>query len=243
VKVLLPLMALVAAGGTVAGGGVYLATRGGAEEEAPPAAQATATASPLVTPDVKGQLWRWVNVTVVIPEGSDVYALLKHYGMDVNPPDGGPVLEIVRDANPSDEYASSLLIDADTGGILRDNVRDEDRQAIDQVFQTLAVSPLDLAAAPWPYKNEVPPDIRRDSAGGLSFVRPGPDTGLDVYIALSDPGGVEVVGLRNGRSVATAFLDSGGNLVKDLSHVVPADLPPFERWLAALRLCGQEVEC
>jgi len=38
-----------------------------------PAVQPTAAPTTAVTPAVKGQLWRWVNVTVVIPEGSEVH--------------------------------------------------------------------------------------------------------------------------------------------------------------------------
>ena len=247
-KLFLPLLAVVAIGGATAGGGVYLASRGETVEEVPrPAAdlQTTPTATPTTQPEqppVKGQLWRWVNVTVVIPEGSDVYANEEHVPTDIKPPDGGSGLRIIRDTNPSDNSSSSVLIDAETGAILQRDVQPADRAAIDEVLASLNVAPLDRATAAWPYNGDAPLDLPREQFANFSFIRLPHDTGLDVYSAINDPGGAGI-GIKNGRSVATVYLDDAGKLATDTSAVLPQDMAVFQRWLATVKLCGAEVRC
>ena len=248
-KLFLPLLVVVAIGGATAGGGVYLASRGETVEEVPrPAAdlQTTPTATPTTQPDeapVKGQLWRWMNVTVVIPEGSDVYVTEESVPPDIMPPDGGSGLRLNRDTNPNDTTWSAVLIDAATGTMLREEVLPEDRAAIDQVLGTLKVVPLDRATAPWPYNGDPPRALSRETAGDMSFIRPTPDTGLRVYGGIEDPGGGEFIGITNGRSAATVTIDATAKLVASTTSVLQEDEIVFERWLAAVKLCGRGVEC
>ncbi len=248
-KLLLPLLALLAIGCSAAGG-VYLATRGETVEEVPrPAAdlQTTSAATPTPAaeqPPAKGQLWRWVNVTVAVPQGSDVYVVQTSYPPEVNPPDGGPVLTLARDTNPSDEFSSSLLIDAEDGTILRDNVLKEDRAAIDEVLGTLMVAPLDRATAAWPYKDEAPPDLPRERVGNISYIRPAPESGILVYGTLNDPGGTCGVSVTNGRSGVGVYVDEATRtLVTHTERLLPEDKPVFERYLATVKLSTSEAAC
>ncbi len=254
-KLLLLLLALVAIGGSAAGGGLYLASRGETVEEVPPPTgdpQALPTVPPTAPPATPpaGQLWRWVNVTVVIPEGSDVFVSEEGVPPSIKPPNGGTALRIMRvryvyqpETLTEAELVSSVLIDAENGAILREEVLAEDRPAIDQVLQTLTVGPLNPATAPWPYNGEPPSDLARESFGNISFIRPSPDSGLYVYTAIGDPGGGAGIGAKNGRSVALAYVDSAGRLVTDTTHVLPEDVAVFDGWLTTVKLCGSEVQC
>lgn len=235
---------LIALAAAIAAATVSLAC--GQEEEAvsPEATGTPASIQPSPTPIVKGQLWRWLNVTVVIPAGSDLYVVQTSYGPEVNPPDGGAVLELVKDVGGNTDLSSSLLIDADSGSVIRDNVRDEHRAEIEAILETLTVQPLDISTTSWPYNGEPPPDAQRDAFAGISFIRPSPETGLKVYTAINDPGGWGSVGIANGRSGAVVSIDPGtGKLTRDTEHVVSSDSDIFDRWLGAIKLCGKEVVC
>jgi len=199
------------------------------------------TATPTPAPAAKGQLWRWVNVTVVKPERPDIFVFRSVL------PDGTRWgVEIMRVREPKTvteaELVSSVLIDAETGAIVREEVLPEDRAAIDEVLRTLKVGPLDRATAPWPYSAELPADLPRETAGGMSFLRPDPASGIHLTGGLADPGG-EFIGITNGRSTVVIGLDSTGSLDVDSAHVVPEDREVLERWASQVKLCGVEVEC
>jgi hypothetical protein len=217
-----------------------------AEPTPTPAPAETPTATPTPAPAARGQLWRWVNVTVVIPEDSDVFVFSS--GL---PPDGaGYGVEIRRvryvyqpETLTEAELVSSVLIDAETGAIVREEVLPEDRAVIDEVLRTLKVGPLHRATAPWPYSAELPGDLPRETTpNGISFITPSSETGLQVYGAINDPGGYGV-GITNGRSTVTISLDSTGGLNVDSAHVVAEDREVLERWASQVKLCGVDLEC
>lgn len=249
-KLLLSLVAALAVGGSAAGGVVYLASRGGAEEELRPAqaleptsglpaAEVTTPQSLSASPSAQGQLWRWGNVAIVIPPDPHLFVFTS--GL---PPDGaGLGLEILRDTEPGDNVKSSVLVDADTGAIVRDEVLPEDQAVMDAVLQSITVGSLDRRIAPWPYENALPADAVRETAADVSFIRPVPASGIHVYGGLGDPGGY-FVGITNGRS--TLVIDAelnGGVFSADFTHVLPEDREAFERWVSQIKVCAVDVKC
>jgi hypothetical protein len=203
-----------------------------------------ATAIPAITPGPGVTLWRWVNVTVVIPDSSDVHLKRTYYASDVNRPDGGPVLQFAREVSGDPDGASWLLIDGESGRVIRDDVRDEHRAEYDAILRTLTVGQLDRAIAPWPYNKGPPAELTREKAGDISFLRPSPETGLDVYTSVGFPGGSVAVGIANGRSTLGLYVDSEtGALSQNHEQLLAADRDVFERWAATVKLCGGDLPC
>ncbi|HSP55766.1 MAG TPA: hypothetical protein VLS25_09280 [Dehalococcoidia bacterium] len=216
------------------------------EEAAAPAPTFSPTPlSPSSAPAVKGQLWRWVNVTVVIPDGSEVQASPQDASPDLKPPSGGRALQLVRE-DPSAGTISSVIIDAETGAILLKEVLDKDRPAIEDVLATVAVAPLDPLTAPWPYTGSAP-DEAVERLGNLQFVRPDPASGIQLYQGVSDsfgpsPVALEYLRITNGRSTAIVDLNTGARLEHN-ETIVADDGPAFERLVAAMSVCGKDAKC
>jgi len=250
-----PLLAvsalLVACIGTA---GAYVIASPGGEEEvvqqvetatpsASPTPEPLPTVAPLPPPTLAPgvTLWRWVNVTLLIPDDSGVTfehtVIYSTAGEAV-----GQGIDVEK-ADASDPQVSShILIDAQNGAIFQENVRDEHRALFDAVIATLVVITLDSSTAAWPYNGD-PPEARRENSLEFSFIRPTPDTGLDVYGGIGDPGGA-FVGITNGRSGATVSAKSDtAELVKDLTHVSPEDMATFQRWVDAVFPCNEGHPC
>ncbi len=194
--------------------------------------------SPLVPTATPGPdvLYRWVNVTVLIPDGSGIGAAPGVVG--------NPLHFVIAKVDPEDSrITSTVVLDSENGAIVEEEVLDEHREEIDRVLATLSVGPFERSSAPWPYTGELTPDlVRENEGGGISWIRPSPSTGLYAGWGLADPGGF-FVDLRNERSTAFASLDAAGTLAFDTSAVVAEDLPVFERWLATVKQCDAETKC
>ncbi len=217
----------------------------GQEEDPPPAARMQAAGTPTAMPSspaVKGQLWRWVNVTVVAPEGSDVTIGRGTVPTDVRP-EGGPGLGPVIQHGGDPAKASYVIIDAVTGDVLQDRVASEDRAAIDEVLRTLAVSPFDAAVKSWPYQGELPAEAQRQRSGGISYVVPDPASGVEVGGGIADPTG-SFIRISNGRSTMLISLDTQtGALSPQAVAMSPQDEAPFDRYLSSVRVCGRDLQC
>lgn len=215
------------------------------EEAVPPEATAAPTLTPVPafpTPAVKGQLWRWVNVTLVLPEGSPVTI-----GRGTIPEGlkgaGGPGMGPTIDHGGVAELASYVVIDAVTGEILQDRVSAEDRAAIDEVLKTIAVNRFDEADKGWPYQDALPAASERQVWGGMSYVIPDPASGVTVGGGINDPGG-PFIEISNGRSKIGITLDAEtGELSPYPIALSPQDEAPFDRYLAAIQICGRDVQC
>ncbi len=245
-KLLLPLLALVAIGGSAAAGGVYLATRGETVEEVPrPNADLQTAASPTAQPDqppAKGQLWRWVNVTLVVPEGSPVTIGRGTVPTEVRP-EGGPGMGPTIDHGGDPAAASYVIIDAVTGEILQDRVAPSDRAAIDEVLRTLDVSRFDETDKGWPYRDELPVAGERRVWGGMSYVVPDPASGVNVGGGINDPG-APFIEVSNGRSKIGISLDAEtGALSRYSVALSPQDEVPFDRYVSAIQICGRDAQC
>ncbi len=241
-SILLGFAGLFAAAGVATG--AYVAIPDSGEEELlqdlPTATAATAaspsslapTSAPAITPGPGVTLYRWVNLTVLIPHGSGISAGPNFAGARLGQTVGFSIVEV--DPNDS-RIASTVVLDSETGAITEEQVLDQHREEIDRVLATLSVGPFERSSAPWPYIGEPTPDLVRETEGGISWIRPSPSTGLYVGWGLADPGGF-FIDLRNERSTAFAsFNDAAGTLAFDTSAVAEGDLPVFERWLATVK--------
>lgn len=213
------------------------------EEAVPPDATLGPTVTPVPTSPtaaVKGQLWRWVNVTVFVPEGSPVTV-----GRGTIPDGlkgaGGPGMGPTIDhGDPA--AASYVIIDAVTGEILQDHVSPEDREAIDDVLKTLAVTPFDEAEKGWPYADTVSAGERR-AEFGMSYVVPDPASGITVGAGIADPC-CPFIEVSNGRSTVFVLRDEETNtLSREPVAVSAQDESPFERFLSAVKACGPDIKC
>jgi len=238
-------------------GGVYLAGTGGEEEvvqqleTATPSVSATpagGTPSALqaLTPGPGVTLWRWGNVTVLIPDTSDITAYPDTIYLDDTGSQSRPGLRVIK-TDPDDSRISSyVLIDAEDATIFSQDIREEHQIDLELVLRTVGVSPFDSSTAPWPYNPDPPSDLSFSSSLGYHYPVPPRATGLYTYSAIADFGenAGGFVGIRNGRSVATVRWDRAtGELAKDLSYVSPDERPVFRRWVDAVVLCSEEAPC
>jgi hypothetical protein len=179
-----------------------------------------------------------VNVTVLVPDKSGIYA-----GPGVVDYPGKPLHFVISIVDPEDSrIASTVVLDSENGAVVEEQVLDEHRKEMDRVLATLSVGPFERATAPWPYNGEPSPDLVRENAGGISYVRPSPASGLYVGAGIGDPC-CPFIDLRNERSVAfIQFRPVGGTsghsayeTVYDTSGVHEEDKPVFDRWLASIK--------
>lgn len=270
-----PLWALagVALLGTAGFVGALVVASSGGEEEViqqvetatPPVG--TPAETPTITPSPAGcdpnpspppgtKLWRWVNVTVLLPDEPGFLAFPETIPAEVKPPEGGLGLNI-RAFDPSNNTIwSSVVIDAQDGSMLREEVRPEHQAAMQEAKETAAVCPFDPATAQWPYNGEPQTSAKREVWFGMSILRPDPATGIIVEISIGSSGGrgevspaeCEIAGksmsVSNGRSTAFVWVDANTeSLCKDVSYVKPEDSDAFQRYLSDVMLCGKEIDC
>jgi hypothetical protein len=202
-----------------------------------PAASVAATATqPARTPGPGETLWRWGNVTLLIPAGFESWVTTEPG------PEGTPGV-LLRDTEfvPGDQ--TYVLIDAENGAILKNEVREKDSKIISMLLSTLTVAPIDAASAGWPYDDDAPPLAERATAAGLSYLEPLPETGFHVYQGIGDPF-CPFVGLRSAASTVVTYIDPESNsLTVDLSRVNAVDRDAIERWVATVKICGSEAQC
>jgi hypothetical protein len=205
----------------------------------------TASAAAQFPPAASGAtLWRWVNVTLVVPDNGRFEVERDSDPPEARPPDGGPVLKLYKTSGdgPSAIPTSWILLDARTGAVIRQNVGEADRAEIDAVLGTLSVAPLDVSTARWPYSTELPTNVTRETfGGGMSFIRPAPDTGMLVGGSIGDPGGPGL-SISNGISGLGVGIDPAtGTLILDTQFLQPEHAPVFMRWADSVKLCGSEI--
>ena len=223
---------------TLAAAALLLASCSDAEEELPQDAAQAVPSATATTPTalVEGQLWRWLNVTVFVPEGSKVVVV-----RGTIPPQmrgaGGPGLELI--VNHDDGSVSNMGIDATTGETVFDTVAAEDRAVIDEVLKTLAVTPFDEAAKGWPYQEVPAPDVEQHGW----YVIPDPASGVQISSGRGDPGG-PFIDVSNGRSTIQITYDAqAGAVSRQSGSVSPLDEAAFDRYFSSIQSCAKDARC
>ena len=173
--------------------------------------------------------------------GTGIFPRTTHVGPVEKPPNGGPAIEIIRHVEGLN--TSNALVDAETGAILSEDIRPEDRATMDEVLRTVTVETLDRSNASWPYNNGDPPTVlAKNGSGDFGFIQPEPSTGFHVWEGLSTPGG-PFIRLESVSSAAHVSLDRDGNLKVEISAGTEEDRPILDRWLAEVRRLDRSAQC
>ena len=182
------------------------------------------------------QVIRWVNVTVEVPEDSGLVVTRDFWGEKPRTP------AII--ISPLEKVETGVVIDAETGAVLFDKVRPQDRAVIDAVLKTVRVSPLDRSTAPWPYSGE-PPNVPREEVGSITYTPPDPAAGISVTVQIGDgiadgrdarPGS-GTIAVTNGRS-AFGIDAATGEVYEETARILPEDKEAFDRFLSSLQRAG-----
>ena len=200
-----------------------------------PTADETPTASPPCDPNRTSapgaKLWRWGDLTVSIPEGSEVLAA------------GGTAQdgEIVVVLNLTSAPDKGLVVSAETGAVLTDQSA-EQRAVIDPVLATVSVCPFDPKVAPWPYTSKVPEGARL-TYGKLSYLEPDPATGIEVSGGLACAGSTRNSGCHRFLGVRSAsssmYIDWESGAVIEPADIAPEEQEAFDRYLASVQVVAQ----
>jgi hypothetical protein len=250
---LLSTIAGVALLGVAGVTGALVISRMGGEEETARQAETATPSAPLLTPGPGVTLWRWMDVSVLIPDDSGIRASPDVIYFD----DQGTVSrEGFRFGkfDPEDPNVFSYaLIDAKDGTIHRMEIHEKHRAEMELVLSTVSVGPLDPATAPWPYNGDPPGpwnDPTTELAGPWPYIPPAPGSGMYADFTASAYGCsgtcpwvecellFESISVRNGRSHAFIGMDSvSGAVCKHVSNVHPDDLAAFQRFLDRTEQC------
>jgi len=198
---------------------------------------------------------RWVNLTVTISADSDI-----HYARLSSAPEAvargimGPVLLLTTGGD-----GSTVVIDAETGQVIHDDVLAAERAAFDAVLAAVEVVETEVRegpGAPWPYGSTLP-STPRERWHTISYVRPHPDSGISVQIGISDfigpppPASGPDIRVFNGRSqmhvswTGEVFLTGGSTLSlaefvqaesRLLEGIHPDDRAAFQRFAQAIEI-------
>lgn len=251
---LIALAGLVVAGGTIAGGGL-IASPGGEEEvvqqvetatpdlsstpgasipaQSPSPEATPAACDPNPTAPAGAKVWRWGDVTVIIPEDSGVRAV-GDFGAEAK-----PFLAI----SPEEDIDARTVVDARTGAVLADHSQGDKEPAIQAVVATISVCPLDTGTAPWPYTGE-PPEAGRMTFGKLGYLEPDPASGIQVmgrtYCGVSSTG---TEGCRYSLAARSArsslYIDTETGKTIEPSKIASEDQEAFGRFFAAVSIEAQ----
>jgi len=211
-------------------------------------------AAPL-TPGPGVTLWRWMNITVLIPDESRITVGPAPIILGDEGRQWRPGVDLVKD-DPDSGITSRVVIDAENGKVFSRDVAAQQRAEMDSVVASVEVSPFDPATAPWPYNGDPPAQAAKEISYGMTLPRPDPAAGILVTAYTGSGGGrgdappaechggSEGLSIWNGKSQAFVWIDANtGALCKDVTYVQSADSAAFERFLAQVQRCGKDVQC
>lgn len=208
-----------------------------------------------LTPGPGVTLWRWMDVTLVLPEGAGVGASPTVFYFDAEGRQSVEAISVGKFDPENPAIFSQVQIDARKGTVLSSKILDQHRSELEVVLASMAVGPLNVSTAPWPYNGDPPADAARESSFGMSFVRPDPATGIIIepQIGASARGGdgppseCEVgeysISVRNGRSSAHYWLDPVTNVLCKSESLNADDAAAFERLFSDIKRCDKEIPC
>jgi hypothetical protein len=179
-------------------------------------------------------LWRWLNLTVTIDDGSGITVVREVAGPGYFPPEGGPIMTLRRNGE------SEVILHAETGQVVRQLVSDSDRVFLEEAITTICVEDAtDMSRLPWPY-GQLPPDKAKTERGNLRYWEPEPASGIDTAFrcGVGVDGEGCFVAISNGRSRRGIRADSGAIIV-EADSIASSDNAAFERWTQAVELIKQ----
>jgi len=158
-----------------------------------------------------------------------------------------------------DTDESMLIIDAQTGEVVYDDVLPAERAAFDAVLATVEVVEAEVAAepgAPWPY-GSTPPETPRKQSNSISFLPPDPRAGISVgfmdvdFLGPGPPWSGPYIRVFNGRSqmhvswYGQVLVTGGGEFTLDqfveadpslLEGIHPDDREAFQRFARTIEI-------
>lgn len=198
---------------------------------------------------------RWVNLSLTIPADSDIhYARMSSAPQAVAQGIMGPVLVLTTGGDKS-----LVVIDAETGQVVYDDVLTAERSDFDAVLATVEVVETDVseeAGAPWPYGSTLP-STPRERWGPITYIAPDPGAGISVdmlkvdYAEPQPPGSTTAIRVFNGRSqlhvtgAGDLSVTGGGQFTLAgfiqaepalLEGIHPDDREAFQRFVQAVEL-------
>lgn len=216
------------------------------DDLAGPSTSPTTTAT--VTPTSTGP-WIAPQGTPVVREG---WTSTRRLELTYAAPDGSegpvsswygePVIEL-RTAS----HDARVVISAESGLLISDDGVDS-RIKLQEILDTVRLSPLDPATAPWPYTGTVPEE-RRKSYGQVSFVSPDPLSGITVALGIADLAGPnadparscgKILSVGNWRS-SMAISPCDGKPWPETVRMDPLDQSAFDAFLASVQLLPEPL--
>jgi hypothetical protein len=182
------------------------------------------------TPGPGATLWRWGNVTVIVPDDSGI-AVSRYIAPPQRlPPNGGPEIDLIRGD-------SQVGINGTTGAVTYKQVQAEDIADFDGAIATIRVAETNSSSLlAWPFGSEQPTDLKRQQ-GNLLYWEPDPASGVVSYYSCGagpNAGGC-VIGIENSRSRRAIDVDTGEVVV---DSVAPEDAEAFDRWTQTVETAG-----
>jgi len=170
-------------------------------------------------------LVRWGDLVIRVPENSMVTVSRESLPKEEYPPDGGLVVYL-------EKSPSRLIVSAETGYVLYDAIKEEDRAAFDEITATITVGAPRQGSLGWPYATDAPPEPR-GTYGGLTYAEPDLSSGIQLHKMSGY--GLEYLRVSNGRS--TLFINARTGAVLEQDTVILADdQAAFERFVATVDL-------
>jgi hypothetical protein len=175
--------------------------------------------------------YRWANISVERPEGSDIYVTRDFDIFSRGGDRSTPTIELWR---LKEDGGGNLLIDAETGKVLWDTVEARDRAGFDVMLSTLRFEGSDAPTNVWPYSDTAPRgpqrEVQIDRDTTVVFFEPDPAAG----IALATDGAS--VQIRTARWIRA--IDRKGALASDFGRgqLGPADVQALDRFILSTEL-------
>jgi hypothetical protein len=213
------------------------ATPTASASETPSASVAATATQPARTPGPGETLWRWGNVSVIVPDESGII-VRRDLAHPTNPGDGGPMICLTV-AHPDTGLYSAMCVDADTGAVLSREVAEVDKTSIDSAIATLRIDVAAADSLPWPY-SPVRPEEGKQRQKNVTYWEPDPAAGVTVHLVVSDfVGGTgEFLVLQNVRSKRVVDAASGKVVITN-DRIAPEDAVAFERWSESIEIANQ----
>ncbi len=174
------------------------------------------------------KLWRWGDLTIIVPDEIQVQGDL--FALDVQP----NLILFPREVSGAQTH-----IDARTGAVVRHDPQGDYEPAITAALATISKCPFNAAAAPWPYNGD-PPVGPLLTLGHLSYLQPDPSSGMQAQTGGTCGTSTGASGCRDflaiGSEHSRLYLDAETGQVIEGAKIAPEDKQAFDRYLASVEV-------
>jgi len=135
----------------------------------------------------------------------------------------------------TDKVPQAAVIDGKTGQI----IREENKELVKEILNTMRVEPIDPASAPWPYTEATQVPIKRFKEGDIEYRLPDPGAGLVSSVIFTNPAeepipeDLSYTVLHNCRSQMWIGQQTG-QVLEARTDIYPEDKAAFETFLGEI---------